>query len=162
MSNRGSLQVDRVPSAGEGTVLRLVGVIDEHADLSFFRHLEGRVTLNLRQLRRINSFGVRAWVDGLSTVPAGTGLQLEECPPPFVDQLNMLTTFRGAARVASFLAPYMCPACDHEQDHRIVVSDLVRRGYALPDDVRCEQCGEPMEFDGLEAMYLRFLRAEGA
>jgi len=156
-ADRSSFHVERAVE-GSRTVLRVKGIIDENADVSFFRELRGAVAIQLRELRRINSFGVRLWMNGIESVPEGVSIDLYDCPPPFVDQLNMLKGFIGRARVRSFLATYLCEACDLETDESIDVDECRRDGCRLPAEKTCPSCSSVMEINQLESMYLRFLR----
>lgn len=149
-------RVEAVDGEG-GRVLRLMGVIDEHADLAFFTTLHGDVRLSLRGVRRINSFGVRSWIDAIRRVPNDCRLELTECPPPVVDQMNMVSGFLGRGKVTSFYAAMMCEACEHETDVLFNVADVKTAGGHLPK-VACGKCGGRMEVDDIEDQYLLFIR----
>jgi hypothetical protein len=138
----------------EGQV-RLSGVIDEHADLSFMNGLSGRVVMNLRGIRRINSFGVRTWIESIRKVQSSVSLEFVEVPPSVVDQANMVHGFLGRGRIASFYVPLTCEDCGEHQEKLVVVADA-KRAHKLPE-VRCPSCGKPMEVDDLEENYLRLL-----
>jgi eukaryotic-like serine/threonine-protein kinase len=142
----------------EGGTLLLHGVIDENADLSFFGELRTTTRLNMRHVRRINSYGVRSWIEAIRTVQGGVSIELLECPPSVVDQINMVAGFIGRGRVVSFFAPMACDACGHEIDHLFYVSDY-RTRQRLPD-VSCPRCGRAMHVDDLEEQYLMFAREE--
>src|SRR5512143_1099977 len=92
-----SFRVERHAS-GE---ISLSGVVDESADLSFFERLTGHVRIHMRNVRRINSYGVRAWIEAVRNLPPDTVVELVECPPSVVDQINMVAGFLGRGRVAS-------------------------------------------------------------
>lgn len=149
----------RVENADEGggRVVKLFGVIDEHADLSFLAGLHGPVRISLKGVRRINSFGVRSWIDAIRKVPADCAMEFIECPPPIIDQMNMVAGFAGKGYVGSFYAPMTCERCDVEEDQLFNVADCRRLGRKLPP-VPCPSCGTPMEVDDIEEQYLLFLR----
>jgi hypothetical protein len=137
----------------------LSGIIDENADLSFFSDIstDGAVTrLNLKNVRRINSYGVRSWIEAIRSVRSLAPLELHECPPSVVDQINMVAGFAGRGKVISFYAPMACDGCDHEEDRLFFVEDFKKAGK-LPD-VPCPSCGRRMEVDDLEEQYLLFAR----
>lgn len=148
------------PAEG-GRMWRLSGVIDEHADLGFMHELSGNVRLNLKGVRRINSFGVRAWIEAVRRVPEGTKVEFVECPPPVVDQMNMVQGFLGRGLVTSFYAPLVCERCDTEKDHLFQVDECRAAGGKLAA-VPCPKCGQPMEVDDLEEQYLLFVREKDA
>lgn len=151
-----SFKVEGLDIEGGG-MIRLSGVIDEHPDLSFLSKLKGRVHISLKGVRRINSFGVRAWIDAIRRVPAEANLEFIECPPPVIDQINMVAGFLGKGRVVSFYAPMTCEACDIEVNELFQVA-AVRAGGGRLLEVKCPKCGRPMEVDDLEEQYLLFMR----
>ena len=144
----------RVLSDGGG--MSLYGIIDEHADLSFFERLHGTTRINLRGVRRINSYGVRSWIEAVRRVPANADVELVECPPSVVDQMNMVAGFVGRAQVISFYAPMACERCGHEKEALFSVADYQLAGQ-LPA-VPCPKCAAPMQVDDLEDHYLLFAR----
>ena len=145
----------------DGRTWRLSGVIDEHADLAFMEGLSGHAQLNLKGVRRINSYGVRAWIEAVRRIPADTTVEFVECPPPVVDQMNMVQGFLGRGAVASFYAPMACETCDLEEDHLFQVDGCRAAGGKLPS-VPCPKCEGPMEVDDLEEQYLLFVRESQA
>jgi hypothetical protein len=140
-----------------GKTLRLAGVIDEHADLRFMGNLHGDVRLSMRGVRRINSYGVRSWIDAIRKVPTDCRLELVECPPPVVDQMNMVAGFLGRGKVTSFYAAMVCESCSHEVDHLFTVEECRKAGGKFPP-VACPTCGKRMEVDDIEEQYLLFVR----
>src|SRR6266542_412969 len=94
---------------GERLYVELRGEIDENADFSELRHsLRGEVELMLEGITRINSCGVREWVNFVRSLTQVRSLVFSRCSPPVVLQLNNIFNFRGRARVISFMAPYVC------------------------------------------------------
>jgi hypothetical protein len=136
--------------------LALSGVIDESADLGFIASLSGHTRFNMREVRRVNSYGVRAWIEAVRRLPPDATLELEECPPQVIDQINMVAGFVGRGTVTSFYAPMLCERCGHERDQLFTVAEL-RAGGKLPP-VACPQCGATMVVDDLEEQYLLFAR----
>lgn len=141
-----------------GRLIKLFGVVDEHPDLSFFSRLRGKVQVSMRGIRRINSFGVRSWIDAIRKVPPDATVEFIECPPPVIDQINMVAGFLGKGKVVSFYAPMTCEACDVEMNQLFEVTEVKKLGK-LPE-VRCPKCRKPMEVDDLEEQYLLFVREQ--
>ena len=142
---------------GDSLRVALRGEIDENADFSELRaHLRGNVELSLEGITRINSCGVREWVNFVRDLGA-IDLTFVACSPAIVTQLNMIYNFRGAARVRSFYAPYVCDACGHEDEKLLDVQNQFPSGPHRVPDYACEQCGAAMEFDDLPERYLSFL-----
>jgi hypothetical protein len=150
------------------TLVELEGEIDEHADLAELRRkLRGAVVFDLGEVRRINSCGVREWVNFVRDLAASSGegsvseVVFTRCSPAIVTQLNMIYNFRGRAKVRSFLAPYVCRSCDHEEDKLLdVQTHFTGAGPARlrrPPELACDRCGGRMELDDLPERYLSFL-----
>lgn len=156
-----SWQIDEGP---EGMVVKFAGEIDENADFAELRRrLHGEVVFHLGGVRRINSCGVREWVNFVRELPEVTGLEFTHCSTAIVTQLNMIYNFRGNARIRSFYAPYVCESCNAETDKLLDVETqfpnppLHQGSIDQVPAFACERCHEPMEFDDLPERYLSFL-----
>jgi anti-anti-sigma regulatory factor len=156
-ADRSTFRIDHAVRDGR-PVLLVQGVIDEHADLSPITTANGDLVVNMRGVRRINSFGVRIWIDAIRKVPAGSRLSFIECSPPVVDQLNMVGGFLGHGILESFIAPMACEECDEQLDHLVSVESCKALGGRLPA-LPCPRCGRAMEIDDLEEQYLLFVRS---
>lgn len=140
------------------TTVEFTGEIDENADFGELRRrLRGPVVFHLAEVRRINSCGVREWVNFVRDLPGVTELTFSHCSPAIVTQLNMIYNFRGAAKVRSFYAPYVCDACGHEEEKLLDVQNQFGAAGSKVPEYACEQCGSTMEFDDLPERYLSFL-----
>lgn len=140
------------------TTVEFTGEIDENADFGELRRrLKGPVVFHLAEVRRINSCGVREWVNFVRDLPGVTELTFTHCSPAIVTQLNMIYNFRGAAKVRSFYAPYVCDGCGHEDEKLLDVQTQFPSGAGKVPDYVCDQCGAAMEFDDLPERYLSFL-----
>jgi len=147
--------------AGQIDLVTIGGVIDENADLSPLTELGPRaIQVNLRGVRRINSFGVRAWMDAIRRIPVSVHLTFMHCPPPVVDQCNMVSGFLGHGQLQSFYAPMACAECDEQLDQLFETEVCRANGGKLPV-TPCPRCGQPMEVDDLEDQYLLFVRESG-
>jgi hypothetical protein len=147
-----------VAERGGTDVVTIVGVIDENADLSVFNRLGRRpVEINMRGVRRINSFGVRSWMDAVREIPVTTRMVFVHCPPPVIDQCNMVAGFLGHGDLESFYAPMTCAECDEQIDQLFETAKCRENGGKLPR-TPCPRCGRDMEVDDLEEQYLLFVR----
>ena len=136
----------------------LAGVIDENADLALLGTLGARpVRVNMRGVRRINSFGVRVWMDMIRRIPRDVSLTFVQCPSPVIDQCNMVAGFLGHGELESFYAPMTCSECDEQVDQLFETAACRANGAKLPV-TPCPRCGRPMEVDDLEEQYLLFVR----
>lgn len=143
----------------EVTYLKLAGVIDEDNELAGLSDKlgGGTVIVDLAEVERINSCGVRDWVNWLSRVEQnGAQVILVECSPAMVAQVNLVSNFTGKGVVKSFYAPYFCPSCDSEKVLLVEVGDLSGSPPKAPA-CRCDECDGTMDFDDMEESYFAFL-----
>lgn len=139
-------------------VVEFHGDFDETADLSTLASaLYGPVAIDLGGVKRINSAGVREWIQFVRNLPDVTELVLIGCSKVSVAQLNLIDNFRGPAHVESFWAPYSC-ACGNEREILLEAraTDRVRRRLPTAPAVLCP-CGQVMELDELPDRYFLFL-----
>ena len=138
--------------------VELRGEIDENADFSeLHQQLHGNVELGLEGITRINSCGVREWVNFVRGLHDVRQLSFARCSPPVVLQLNTIYNFRGRARVRSFMAPYVCEACHSDEYKLLDVAEHFPDRRAHVPAFRCRRCGGVMVFDELPERYLSFL-----
>jgi hypothetical protein len=148
------LRIEVRPS-GDVTKVTIAGTVDERADFSALEPVSGRVELNLAEIRRFNSVGVRFWMDAIrGLVARATSLSVHECSRAVIDQLNMIRGFLASGAVRSFHAPMRCEGCDLDVDQLFRTDECKD---ALPP-VPCPKCGRPLELDDMEDAYLLFLR----
>jgi hypothetical protein len=156
-SDRNTFSIDRRDRSGK-RVLYVSGVIDENANLSQLLALANAdVEVNLKGVRRINSFGVRAWIDTVRQISRDIRLEFVECPPPVIDQCNMVQGFLGHGVLRSFYAPMTCEECDEQLDQLFETAQCRELGGKLPV-TPCPRCSREMEVDDLEEQYLLFVR----
>jgi hypothetical protein len=139
-------------------VVTLAGVIDEAADLSPLAALGRRpLEIDLHGVQRINSSGVRTWIDVVRGLPPAVPLRFVRCPPAIVDQCNMVIGFLGHGRLESFYAPLACAECDEQVDQLYTTASVRAAGGVLPP-TPCPRCRRPMAVDDLADQYLLFVR----
>lgn len=151
-----SLQIDTQPS-GSGTRVSISGVIDEDSDFSPLSALTGNLEINLRGVKRINSFGARAWMDAVRELTNKANPSFVEVSSSVIDQLNMILGFLGHAPVRSFCAPLLCPHCDTEETRVFNARDCMDIDVRIPP-TECPSCARDMELDDDDEKYLLFLR----
>ncbi|MEK6705335.1 MAG: BON domain-containing protein [Bdellovibrionota bacterium] len=132
----------------------LSGFIDETTDLSALASLAGEIILNLKEVSRVNSCGVREWVNWLCKA-AASAIVYEECPVVVVKQLNAVPDFQGKAKISSFFAPYFCEDCDSEAE--MLLQSMQVEGGKAPE-MKCGSCGKPMNFDAVPNQYFSFIK----
>jgi hypothetical protein len=153
----------RIVERPGATTVEFTGDIDENADFGELkRRLKGAVAFELAGIRRINSFGVREWIDFIRQLPAVTELSLAGCSPAFVVQMNMIANFRGPGKVRSIQAPFVCGDCGEEHDQLIELPAERARprtgpGPDLCPPRACPSCSGTMTLDEQPERYLAFL-----
>jgi anti-anti-sigma regulatory factor len=142
------------------TYVKLGGVIDEDNELGELTEKipAGTVAIDLSEIDRINSCGVRDWVNWLGRVEKnGSRVVLVECSPSIVAQINLVNNFTGGGVVKSFFAPYFCPNCDREKVLLVEVAELGAGSATKAPTCRCDECDGVMDFDDMEDSYFAFL-----
>ncbi len=141
------------------TTVSFFGEIDENADFrDLLRHLEGRVVFDLSDVRRMNSMGVREWINFVGRLPNVDSLTFSRCSIAIVTQLNMIHNFRGNATIRSFYAPYTCDGCNNEEEKLIyVIIDFPKGDADHVPPHSCSACRAEMMLDDLPERYLSFL-----
>ncbi len=143
------------------STLKLVGVVDEDNELVGLENKlsGGPLVLDLSEIDRINSCGVRDWVNWLGRIEKnGARPVFISCSPAIVAQINLVHNFTAGGIVKSFYAPYYCPRCEKEKLLRLETRDLIAQTpITSAPTCRCDECDGPMEFDDLEESYFAFL-----
>jgi anti-anti-sigma regulatory factor len=148
-----------VQHRGDVSFVKLGGVIDEDNELSDLveKIPTGTAVIDLGEIERINSCGVRDWVNWLSKLENnGTRSVLVECSPAIVAQINLVNNFTGNGVVKSFYVPYFCPECDEEKVLLVEASDMGPPPHE-PPTCRCDECDLVMDFDDMPDSYFAFL-----
>lgn len=149
-------QIERSDNA---STLTFSGDITESSDFTqLLAQLVGQaeVEIDLAAIRRINSSGIRNWINFIQPLSSQAQVALLNCPPVVINQLNVISNFSGQASIKSILAPFICENCDIEANIAIALQPGVQP--SLPK-VICESCGLEMEFDDLEEDYFSFLES---
>jgi anti-anti-sigma regulatory factor len=148
-----------VQHRGDVSFVKLGGVIDEDNELNDLAEKipQGTAVIDLGEIERINSCGVRDWVNWLSKLEYnGTRSVLVECSPAIVAQINLVNNFTGSGVVKSFYVPYFCPECDEEKVLLVEATDMGPPPHE-PPTCRCDECDLVMDFDDMPDSYFAFL-----
>ena len=144
---------------GDMSFVKLGGVIDEDNELADLvdKIPSGTAVIDLGEIERINSCGVRDWANWLSKLENnGTRSVLVECSPAIVAQINLVNNFTGNGVVKSFYVPYFCPECDEEKVLLVEATDMGPPPHE-PPTCRCDECDLVMDFDDMPDSYFAFL-----
>lgn len=144
--------------AGDPRVLRLGGRITEafKGDVAA-QLLRGRVILDLGDVQRITSFGVREWLAMFAGAVHLQDCYFARCSESIVNQLTLIRKFDGGSHILSFFAPYLCTACNKPFERlfdRDFDADEIAR--AAPESVRCPRCDGSGNFDDDPRSYFAF------
>lgn len=149
-----SLHCQVIPGP-DRTKISLAGAIDERADLDILVEkipAHSSVIIDLSQISRISSMGVRVWIVFMEKLrPHVSAVELEGCSVVIVRQMNMITQFRGGATVKSAYAPYYCASCNKEQLRLIDLNTEVTP--QLRAMMLCPTCGSKIDLDEEEELY---------
>jgi anti-anti-sigma regulatory factor len=149
-----------VQSRDDVTYVKLSGVIDEDNELGTLadKLSGGTAVIDVSEIERINSCGVRDWVNWLGKAEkGGAKIVMVECSPAIVAQINLVNNFTGNGVVKSFYAPYFCPNCDLEKVLLVETRDMHGQTPFKAPSCRCDECDGPMDFDDMEESYFAFL-----
>lgn len=150
-----------VQQRDDATYIRISGVIDEDNELAaLVQQLKTEtVFIDLSEIERINSCGVRDWVNWLGSLEKmGTQkMVFIKCSPSIVNQINLVSNFTGPGMVQSFYAPYFCANCDREKVLLVETRDMAGKPPYKAPTCRCDECDGPMEFDEMEESFFAFL-----
>lgn len=139
--------------------VKLGGVIDEDNELPVLLDQipAGTAVIDLGEIERINSCGVRDWVNWLNKLENnGTRSVLVECSPAIVAQINLVNNFTGSGVVKSFYVPYFCAECNEEKVLLVEAGDMGPPPHE-PPTCRCDECDLVMDFDDMPDSYFAFL-----
>ena len=149
---------------GDVTTLVLEGILDENADLrEAFDAIESKkVVIDLKGVLRINSTGVRKWINATRDLKEKFDITFVKCSGAVVSQLNMITNFLSSGKIESIYGPYVCEKCGKKHDMLIDIARNFEDEESKEDpeapDFGCPECGETMDFDEYEEKYFSFLQ----
>lgn len=148
---------------GNTLLVKLVGPIEESVDFqSQIGAINAATTkeifLLLKEVTRINSVGVKAWIKYFQSVAAqGVTLVFHECSTAVVEQINLISNFVCGGRVESIYVPFCCGACNTELLGLFRSEDLLTNRLELPE-LPCGKCSGKATFDDIPDEYFAFLK----
>jgi len=140
--------------------LKIAGTIDENFTIDEqLPKLKDEVWIDLKNVARINSCGVREWIKAI--VKTEAKIHYINCSSVIVTQFSMIPEFIGRkGQVESFETQFVCPHCGHEDSKILVVGKDIQAGldtYLESPEMKCSECGESMECDHNPELYFSFL-----
>ncbi len=143
---------------GDTLIIRFSGEVAEDANFDqLIGPISGPVTLHCKEISRINSMGVKAWIRYFQAMVAkGAKLHFVECSPSVVEQINLIMSFTCGGTIESIYIPYACVSCYKGLVGLFRVDDLKRTQLQLPE-LSCPKCNNKAVFDDIQEEYFRFL-----
>ena len=140
------------------TVIRLSGSIEESTNFDqLIGVTAGEVHVNTKEVPRINSVGVKAWIRYFQDLKAkGTRLKFVECSTAIVEQINLISNFTAGGTVENLFVPFSCKTCKSELVGLFKPQDIKKLSFELPD-LKCTKCGGLASFDDIPDEYFGFL-----
>jgi hypothetical protein len=158
-----AFRIGRLDIALTGARAVLSGRLDETSPLGELvnRLPPGDVVIDTTGVGFVNSTGMREWTRLIRALRARGTVTLEAVAEVLMAQMNLLSEFRGAVRIASFHAGYVCPACGREATPLV---DAVAHAAALaalrPPAEPCPECGAAMELADYPERYLSIFQLD--
>ena len=141
---------------GPITYIEVSGVVDESFNPDeLLAALNGtKAILNLKDVNRMSSFGVREWTHAMRRLcDQAERVYWVDCSHAIVSQLNLVANFAGNSKVLSVRAPFFCEACGADTEVKCNVAGT--EAIVLPE-VMCPKCSKPMEIDEDPDTYFSF------
>ncbi|MGK5095082.1 hypothetical protein WDW89_24115 [Deltaproteobacteria bacterium TL4] len=113
--------------------------------------------LNLQNIRRINSMGIREWFNFLKEVAWSGSVVLSECSLIFTEVLSQIEEMGHGSTIESCYLPVWCNDCEEEFELRI---DMTVSLSQQPQEVLCPDCSAvcPVEIWSIEEIIQRQTR----
>lgn len=142
---------------GGALQVKVVGIIDEDVDFAGFPLQGQQIEFDLKDLKSINSCGIREWIKWMGTA-SNAKISLHNCPKVIVDQINMVDGFLPSnGEVQSFFVPYYSEEAGSEKNILFTRGKEFNEGAVnAPPSVKDEE-GNEMEMDVIESKYFKFL-----
>lgn len=115
----------------------------------------GRVIVDVSGVSRINSCGVREWINAFRNLSDELQIEFHNCSIPFMEQVNMISNFVKKGSIVSFLVPFICSEC--EEGSRLMVKTPQGGAEVTIRPPECQKCGVEMEMQDEPEDYFHFL-----
>ncbi len=142
--------------------VKLAGSIEESVDFMTLIGMpsSNRMEVNCKEVARINSMGVKAWMKFFQNVyQKGVAVRFVECSTAVVELMNMISNFACGGTVESLYVPYVCRDCKKELLGLYRVADLKKLAFKVPD-LSCPKCQGTASFDDNLNEYFGFLAGQ--
>lgn len=149
--------------ADDKLVLFLKGSITEDSRLELVdSDGEPTVIIDLAEVNRINSYGIRQWINNLKRLTEKSPrIVFTRCPPMMVEQFNMISNFGADGTVFSFYLPFYSEKLEKSSLILVEVSEkLKKQGFESIINEASSKLGPEDEyvFNDIEDEYFSFLQ----
>jgi hypothetical protein len=144
------MEIKKVPTPDKTTVY-LSGIIDETTQFTAIGPVSGKVEFNGKGVTKINSNGVKSWINYFTALVGQAEFSFSELSPVLVEQLNSLSNFCAGQSVHSLVVPFACTKCHKETLKSMKIPEL--KSNPEPAPIACPHCGGTAEFDDLPEEY---------
>jgi DNA-directed RNA polymerase subunit RPC12/RpoP len=143
---------------GEVQKLIFSGFLGEGVNLDqMIGSTQKQVSVYCKDLVRINSMGVKLWINFFSArTKQGAKLSFVECSPAIVKQINLISNFTCGGEVESIYVPFICTKCNSEFNALLMTAEL-RKNPNKDPEVTCTKCSGKATFDDIREEYFAFL-----
>ena len=145
-------EVVEISMEGDVAHVKLGGNITDHSDLSSVASIRARsAVLDLEELGRMTSRGVRHWMDMIEELCRNVDVvQIENAPHGFLIQYSMIQGMTAKARIESILATYACDRCAVLRTVSLHRANDFPNGRLEPKrSPTCDRCRDKMVPDDL-------------
>lgn len=157
------LKIERKELDNDKLLLTLVGNITEDSQVDeISSNPKSTVVIDLEKVDRINSYGIRQWVNALKNLDEKVKeLIFVKVPPAMVEQFNMISNFGAGGIVYSFFLPFYSESEDKE---RLLLYELPNGATpesfeGIVDQVADKaEGGKELVFNDIEDEYFYFLQ----
>ncbi len=135
----------------------LEGIINEAADyLPLLDCKKSRLKMNLANVTRINSVGIRVWLQ-LNQKLKGKLIEYHECSVAVINTANLIKGF-FEGQIISFYVPFVCNSCENEFDVLFQTKDnkALQQVRSLTSSQPCTACAKPATLNEDEHLYFDF------
>jgi anti-anti-sigma regulatory factor len=114
----------QIRKKADHTLVVFQGDIDERAQLEELSFLEGRAVFDLGGIRRLNSEGIRRWVNFIRRLEPLDGVAFVRCSVSFIMQASIISNLIGHAEIRSFYAPYVDSSTSESEERLMTPRDI--------------------------------------
>lgn len=116
---------------------------------------KSHVIFDCRDVRHINSIGLKHWVRFLEGLQGKASVEFHNCPVFFIDYANMVPDLVESGAIVSFFAPLRCAPCNHSASILLLAEEVdIEAGFGRH---LCPKCNRALEPEVQSQDYLAFL-----